>query len=264
LLRHRTLTADLGNTRCKLALFSPEGAVTARVAFASALASVAEVEGWLASHPRPAQGAIASVAGDATRERWEQLLAPLCEVWLGTPPHGLLNRCDEPEKVGADRLFAARGAYELARRSCLVIDAGTALTVDALRVRGAPAGRAALPDMAEFLGGAIAPGPALLARALHDGGARLPLVAPAPGAAALGRDTRGALQAGIAVGFAGAARELARRVAEEAGLAPSDPIFLTGGARGFLATPGLFAAAPREMEDLVLLGLERAAREAAE
>ena len=220
---------------------------------------------WLASAPRPGVGAIACVASDETRDRWERALAPCCETWLGTPEHGLVNRCDEPETVGADRLFAARGAFELARRSCLVIDAGTALTVDALRVQGKRVAGRELPPLPEFLGGAIAPGPELLARALARGGARLPLVEPRPGAPAppaLGRHTRAALEAGIAVGFAGAARELARRVAEEAGLGAEDPIFLTGGARGFLTVPGLFAAAPREVQDLVHLGLCHAAREA--
>jgi type III pantothenate kinase len=255
-----TLTVDLGNTRCKLVLWSGVGACTARVAFPSEPPSAADVRDWLGSHPAPALGALASVASDATRARWEELVAPRCATWLGTPGHGLLNRCDEPDTVGADRLFAARGAFDLARRSCIVIDAGTALTVDALRVRAASG---ALPEMAEFLGGAIAPGPELLARSLRDGAARLPAIEPAPGVPALGRDTRAALRAGVAVGFAGAARELARRVAAEADLAPDAPLFLTGGARRFLAAPGLFGVAPREEQDLVHKGLERAARDAA-
>jgi len=257
-----TLTVDLGNTRCKLCLWSEAGGTMASVAFASELVRVSELEGWLASHPRPGVGAIASVASDETRDRWERALTPRCEAWLGTPEHGLVNRCDDPETVGVDRLFAARGAFELARRSCLVIDAGTALTVDVLRVQAQRAAGRELPPLPEFLGGAIAPGPELLARALARGGARLPLVEPRPAAPALGRHTRAALQAGIAVGFAGAARELARRVAEEAGLGSEDPIFLTGGARGFLTGNGLFASAPREVPELVQLGLCHAAREA--
>ena len=97
-----------------------------------------------------------------------------------------------------DRLFAARAALELGDEACLVVDAGTALTVDVARPATAGAARGA------FLGGAIAPGPTLLAAALARGAAQLPEIDPQPGAAALGLDTRAAIESGIAVGFAGA------------------------------------------------------------
>jgi type III pantothenate kinase len=112
-----------------------------------------------------------------------------------------------------------------------------------------------------FLGGAIAPGPALLARALAEGTARLPLVQPDPGAAALGRDTEAAVRAGVSIGFRGAARELALRVAREAGLGEA-PLVVTGGARAFLLGEPLVAGrASIEVEDLVHVGLLVAALE---
>ena len=87
------------------------------------------------------------------------------------PPHGLSFEVDAPESVGSDRLFAARGALDHRPQNWIVVQVGTALTVDAVRWTG---------EQGAFLGGAIAPGPRLLSEALHAGGARLPLVDPQP------------------------------------------------------------------------------------
>ena len=173
------------------------------------------------------EGALVSVADPvleaALREVVEGVLGRAVPV---NPSSGLSLAVLRPETVGADRLFAARGALEVAGGSALVVDAGTALTVDAVRRRSGEC-------PGTFLGGAIAPGPTLLARALTLGGARLPPVEPEPGAPALGRDTPGALAAGVAVGFEGAALRLVERVAAEAGLEGAG-VVLSGGARAYL------------------------------
>jgi type III pantothenate kinase len=158
-----------------------------------------------------------------------------------------------PQTVGRDRLYAARGALEWTGRAAVVIDAGTALTVDAVRPLDDG------PFAGAFLGGAIAPGPALLADALARGGALLPRVEPELDVPALGRDTPSALRAGIAVGFAGAARELAARVAAEAGLGGA-PIVLTGGARAYVRDVLLDDFEVLEDEHLVHRGLAAAVR----
>lgn len=67
----------------------------------------------------------------------------------------------EPESVGPDRLAAAAGAVAKGLDSVIVIDAGTAITVDAVHQR-------------RFLGGVIMPGPALALRALHQYASLLP------------------------------------------------------------------------------------------
>ena len=230
------LSVDLGNTRCKLCVWSiaadGSAALVTRADFASADTLPREVADWLGAQPRIERAALCAVAPPAL----EEALAAALDAVFGArferrPATGLIIECREPDKVGRDRLFAARGALERIGRSALVVDAGTALTVDALRVDGDASGH--------FLGGAIAPGPALLARALAHGGARLFAVDPQPDAHALGRDTREALQAGIVIGFRGAARELCESVAREARLANAS-VLLTGGARRFLSTPGVF------------------------
>jgi type III pantothenate kinase len=155
-------------------------------------------------------------------------------------------------------LFAARGALELLGESALVVDIGTALKVDALLVfPDAPPG-----PRGAFLGGAIAPGPALLARALASGAAKLFAVDPIADPPALGRDSAAAMRAGIGVGLRGAVRELVSQVADEAGWS-APPIALTGGARAF-ARQAFDAARVHECEDLVHLGMCAALREHAQ
>src|SRR5438874_2130698 len=69
---------------------------------------------------------------------------------------------DEPDKTGVDRVLNIAAAYEQMGKACVVVDAGTALTVDCCN------------DAGEFLGGAIGPGAAMQLDALHDKTAALP------------------------------------------------------------------------------------------
>jgi hypothetical protein len=134
-------------------------------------------ERWLAYQERP----VAALSSVATAERTERLRALLeshsARVCLA-PDSGLSNRCRQPERVGADRLYAAAGAAALFGWSCVVVDAGTALTVDALSVDGTapPSGRT------------IAPGPRLRGR--RGGAPPDPRVERALGAARSARSPR--------------------------------------------------------------------------
>jgi type III pantothenate kinase len=244
------LTADLGNSRCKLRLWSaaPGAPALQRAAdLAVGERLLAEVGGWLGASAAPTHAALSTVGDPALSERLRAALSAAVAGEALTPPHGLELEVREAHTVGQDRLFAARGALRRAGGAALVVDAGTALTVDALDVD--PRGRGV------FRGGAIAPGPQLCAEALARRGARLVSIQPRPGARALGRSTPEALEAGVVVGFRGAARELVRAVGEDSGLAAA-PLVLTGGARGFLLEPPLFERrALLVVEDLVHLGL---------
>ena len=115
-------------------------------------------------------------------------------------------------------------------------------------------------NVATFLGGAIRPGPALMARALADGTSKLPAVAAlersAPPAMP-GRTTHEAIAAGIGWGIHGA---IAKLVAEARGVLGSDAdVILTGGWRGAVR-----AALPEaiDLPDLVLCGIALAAERA--
>ncbi|MDP6539948.1 MAG: type III pantothenate kinase [Planctomycetota bacterium] len=248
------LTVDLGNSACKLLAWErlADGAVrpSLRLVLAAdddlpraAAAGLGGCADWVG-------GAMASVVEPDSTARISDALAELVGGrFLAPPDPGLDVACDHPETVGLDRLFAARGALEVCGAPAVVVDAGTALTVDALCDDGSGGG--------VFAGGAIAPGPALWATALAAKGALLPQVEPRPGAPALGLDTERALVAGCSVGFLGAARELVERVSAEAGVGAA-PLVLAGGARAFLGGPdGLGRGGRRVVEcaDLVHRGL---------
>ena len=245
------LTLDLGNSRGKLRVWRVAGRahpVCVRHAVLEGGAELpARIAAWLAEAPAPQRAVLSSVAstvleGQVVREVGRFVGA----VTLGPPP-GIHNLCRHPETTGADRLYAARGALETVGESAIVVDAGTALTVDAAVLR---------PDGGrEFLGGSISPGPHLAAQALATGAARLPLVDPRPGGPVLGRDTEEAIGSGVVTGFRGAARALVEGIAAAAGLEGA-PVVVSGGARRFLLEPCSFLGSePVVVPGLVHLGL---------
>lgn len=260
------VTLDLGNSRLKLRRWRAvddartrrgDGGAAASTA-AVTLAGGAEFEAGatliantlaeLAREQDPAHIALCAVAAPALeRALADALAARYGAAFVARPDPGLAVALNTPETAGRDRLFAARGALALAHAHALVVDAGTCVTVDALRADADGPGT--------FLGGAIAPGPRLLAEALARGGARLPEVDVFPGVPALGKDTLAALRAGVVVGLRGAVRELVLAIEREAGLAGARIVW-TGGARALLLEPPLFAGRVQLVEpELVHLGL---------
>ena len=71
---------------------------------------------------------------------------------------------DLPAETGVDRVLNIAAAYEQLEHACIVVDAGTAITIDLCNDKG------------EFLGGAIAPGATTMLRSLHREAAQLPQV----------------------------------------------------------------------------------------
>lgn len=124
------------------------------------------------------------------------------------------NRAVHPETVGADRLAQASAAWLRTRGPCVVVSMGTAITIDVVNRRG------------EFVGGLIAPGLRLMARALHDHTALLPEVEPARMKSPVGRHTRDAIRAGISFAAEGLIRAaLARSRGRVFGTGGDAPLF---------------------------------------
>lgn len=133
---------------------------------------------------------------------------------------GLVNDYLNPHEVGADRLVNSLAAWKKYETAALVVDAGTATTLDVVSNAG------------HFLGGAIAPGLQISANALFQATARLPRVELETPPHAIGRSTATALQAGLVYGYAGLVKELvARCMTELEVVAPGEPITIvaTGG-----------------------------------
>lgn len=150
-----------------------------------------------------------------------------------------------PETLGPDRLAAAAAAWHLGGgRPVVALDAGTAVTVDAVDVRG---GRPL------YLGGAIAPGPDLMLRALAHGTGALPDVTLTGPTTSIGASTAEAIRTGVAGLFAGGVAHLLGRT--RSALSSSPLVVATGGWAPFLLEQGL--AIDQVDPTLVLEGVRR-------
>ena len=153
---------------------------------------------------------------------------------------GLHIDYDDPARIGVDRLAAAAAAHRAAPgQAVVVVDAGTALTVDAIDAEGT------------FRGGAIAPGLRLGLNALSAGTSFLPQVELAATTPLLGKNTADGLRSGALHGSAALVEGLCARMA--ATLDSPVALFLTGGDAPLLEPH--IAAVHTCAPDLVLRGL---------
>lgn len=153
---------------------------------------------------------------------------------------GLVYAIQGRERLGPDRSVACLAARELFPCPCIILDFGTATTLDALNEKG------------EYMGGCIAAGLETTARALSDNASLLPQIELKPAEKVLGTTTVGQIQAGVVLGYVGAMEYLVRRARQELGV-PDCPVIATGGLAGAIAQGSeLIRAVDR---DLVLEGL---------
>ncbi len=225
------VAVDIGNTRLKLGLFP--GAETADTRGALpvpdstlevSIDRMDDIAGWLSPRSVPeVSWWIGSVQRGFTTELLDWLRgqrADLAITLLCSDDLDLLVDLPRPDKVGIDRLLAAVAVNRVrgAGREAVIVDLGTATTVDLVSPSGA------------FRGGAIMPGVAMAARAMHEFTDLLPwldmtrLEAPPP---EVGGDTLSAMRSGLFWGAVGGTRELITRMTSH----DSPPqVFLTGGA----------------------------------
>jgi type III pantothenate kinase len=231
------MVADVGNSRIKWGRCK-DGSVADIIVLPpdDPAAWQHQVESW--GQGRPLSWAVSGVhprrrdhLADWLRQRGDTVL--VVDDWRQLP---LQVPLDHPERVGIDRLLDAVAARSRVQRHVpvILIDAGSAVTVDLLDTTGA------------FRGGAIFPGLRLMAHALHDHTALLPLVEVKKANPFLpGTSTEGAMRAGIFWAVAGGIKALARQLAgqgrypKDSYLAGSPPrsavVFLTGGDAEILA-----------------------------
>jgi type III pantothenate kinase len=239
------LVIDVGNSRMKWAMRGPTG-WTARGVVANQDIGTLAVRDWQ-NLERPARAVGVNVAGEAARVRVEGQLARwrLPVEWLAASAEagGVVNRYQTPSQLGPDRwvsLIAARrravAANASVPRACIVANAGTAITVDALDGDGV------------FRGGLILPGIDLMLRALADNTAGL---RQAPGAFdTYPTSTPDALYSGAVQAACGAIEQMRGRLR---GHGPEVTCYVAGGSSDDIA-PHLDA--PVEVVDnLVLEGV---------
>jgi type III pantothenate kinase len=259
------VAVDVGNSRVKLARFD-EPPVAANRATLPTPAAVLDVD------PRVAPGGpdpwddLTKLIGDRSCDAFawhigsvqRQVTAQLVErlrdrgatrvVLLGARDLPLEVALPRPDMVGIDRLLGAVAANQLRStgRPAVVIDLGSAITVDLVSADGA------------FLGGAILPGIGMSARAMHSFTDLLPLVdmqslaEPPP---AVGTATLAAMTSGLFWGAVGGVKQLIELFGRHAGSEPE--VFLTGGAAPSVA--GLLGGNARFEANLVPAGISLAA-----
>jgi type III pantothenate kinase len=250
------LALDVGNTNISIGLFRAGAMLATRRAATNPRATTDEFELLLDGLLRLDGIAVAdldtialasvvpavSAAVEAIAERRGR---PLLVAAAGTVP--LAVRVDRPGDVGADRLVNALAAARLYGTPAVVVDFGTATTLDCVATDGA------------YVGGAIAPGLELGLEALAARTAKLPRIELRSPDRAIGRDTVSAMQSGTIFGYQALAAGLLERVRRE--LADANDVtpaevraILTGGlsaAPWARALDGIDAIDP----DLTLKGL---------
>jgi len=159
---------------------------------------------------------------------------------------GVRNAYSNPSQLGSDRWAALIAAWHLVHGECLVVNSGTATTIDALSGQG------------EFVGGLILPGVELMQRSLVAATDQLK--------SAPGEYVRFPLNSADAL-FSGAIQASCGAIERQYNLLADDsaPLILSGGAARVLQPcldQKLFAAPPRVVENLVLQGLSLMALEA--
>ncbi|MFH1214886.1 MAG: type III pantothenate kinase [Pseudomonadota bacterium] len=130
---------------------------------------------------------------------------------------------DNPDEVGADRIINSAAAFARYKKPLIIVDFGTAITLDCVSAQG------------EYIGGAIAPGLGISFEALIKQTSKLPRInISIPPEKPIGTNTEAALRSGLLYGFGGLVEGLVRQMMKQ--FAPLTPMVIaTGGMAGVIA-----------------------------
>ncbi len=241
------LAIDIGNTNTTLGLFDGETLLCDfrlqsrrdRTAdeFAALIASLLLTKGYgLGDITGMAMAYVVPPVGGTLRELATRHLNVEPLIVTADTDTGLKNLYNPPHAVGADRIVNAFAAHALYARSgearqsafataaCVIVDYGTATTLDAVTAKG------------EYLGGAILPGIGISMDALFARAAMLSQVELSKPGNAIGTNTAEALRSGILYGFAAQTDGMtARFVGELAERGADVRVIATGGIAPLIA-----------------------------
>lgn len=150
------LTIDTGNTRTKWAVFDEANVVQAQGAVLNSEIGLSQA--WRDCPWQLCKKAVISnVAGAEIGATLQAVLHNhgLDSHWIKSAATacGLINGYQQAETLGTDRWVAMIAAWHLVQTSCVVVNAGTALTVDAITPQVD-----STAEQAKFIGGMILPG----------------------------------------------------------------------------------------------------------
>jgi type III pantothenate kinase len=207
------LIIDIGNTSTKIFIFSESRVVNWLQTSNMTIKILNEL---FIKYPKITNCIVSSVKlGYESEIDFLKKKCQECIVMSHTTPLPIRNHYETPQSLGLDRLAAAVGAwYHKPDTNSLIIDAGTAITIDILTCK------------AEFLGGNISPGIQMRYRALHEFTGKLPLVENKEIDRLWGRNTTEAIRLGVQLG---AEYELQAYIDTYKSLYESLTVFISGG-----------------------------------
>ncbi|MBI2285984.1 MAG: type III pantothenate kinase [Nitrosomonadales bacterium] len=234
------LLIDAGNTRIKWAL--ADGQTWLRSGTLP-VEQARELPQQLAGLQDIRQAWVSNVAGEEVAQHIRDacVSAQPCFIAAREAQCGVRNGYSSPAQLGSDRWAALIAAWHLVHGTCLVVNSGTATTVDALSAKG------------EFIGGLILPGVELMQRSLRGTAAQLQ-AAQAGEYAPFPLNTADALYSGALQASCGAIERQYALLGESGA-----PVVLSGGAA--LVLRDSLNVPLRIVDNLVLQGLWLIAQE---
>jgi type III pantothenate kinase len=257
--KRMVLAIDAGNTRTKWGLFDENNTLQSQGSVLKD--NIGFSQAW---HDCPwhlcKKAVVSNVAGAEIGAQLQTIFHShgLDTLWVKSTSAacGLINGYQHPETLGSDRWFAMVAAWHIVKVPCVVVSAGTALTVDAIAIQDSPT-----VNQAKFMGGMILPGlqmmQSLLAQNTAQIGFQQGAIQDFP------QNTRDAVYTGAIRSMAGAVEDMIHRLARyQATLGRQDKAnrcIITGGDADALAQ-ALHARADLAcevivVENLVLQGL---------
>ncbi|MEM9372343.1 MAG: type III pantothenate kinase [Planctomycetota bacterium] len=238
----------VGNTRSRIGLFRGSELASSSVHRSDDAAGIAAAAEALSDdaagddNPTVAVSTVNPGHADAVEKAIREIGLRAMRFGRDMPIPFIHSLDDSGERtVGQDRLMCAGGAFAIVKQACVVVDLGTAATIDFVDGEGV------------FHGGAIAPGLKMMLSAMSEGTSALPTIEYERPASVFGKNTPDAMRLGVAAMVQGAVRVLAERYADYYEAYPR--IVATGGDMGLLEDDELVETF---LPDLQLHGIRRA------
>ncbi len=211
------LCIDVGNSRTKATVYDRSGLALDSIVFSGN--STDPIHDLLQQHP--SEHVIVSTTGI---RNWD-LPTLQCKgkniALSSQTPLPIKIVYSTPDTLGQDRIAGACGASALLPgKNCLIVSAGTCMTMDLLTKKGI------------FLGGNISPGMDMRLQAMHNYTAKLPLVEKSWPRLPFGDTTEHALQNGALLGMVMEIEGMLKRAKDALG---DVFVVMTGGNAAFLA-----------------------------
>lgn len=211
------LAIDTGNTQTLIGLFDGTELVDhwriATVASRTSDELALMIQQFLGFHGFAADAQVTAIAIASGVPTVTAALREMTTRYFGFEPlvlepgirTGMPILYDNPKEVGPDRIADAVAAYEMYGGPTIVVDFGTANTVEAVSQAG------------EYLGGAIFPGIEISMDALFERAAALRRVELVPPKHVIGKSTVESIQSGAVYGFSGQVDAIVEKFEDELG-----------------------------------------------